>query len=141
MNFRTKTEATTFIDNCILRGRPDLAIQGRRALAEMHRPLRAGDPICENVPPMIALREELIREQRGKRLPAHHTRRKISRVGEVEALSYIVTRSDPQSLDQFIQAGVWDYTAEAIVTRFPSYFAPNVVSAAADRLRQRGLPH
>jgi hypothetical protein len=86
---------------------------------------------------MINTIEEL-RRLEGHPAKMGKIRPKISKLGEIAALEYVV-QQETDGFAEIIAYGMPELTAEAIVLRFPQHFTVQAQSASRTRLREAGF--
>lgn len=96
------------------------------------------DPIARACWEMVHTVEEIRREAGRKVWRMHRLRPNIEREGERAALEYCA-RHPTEGFDEVLGYGLPEFTAEAIVLRFPDSFAEDTLRTAWDRLTAEGL--
>lgn len=120
---------------------PDLAKQARRRGVEL-RALQYGtntDVERDALQAIYALEE--VRSQRaGRRVRANRTWQSVQRHGIVPTVERVVARrAVTKGYDWLVNAGMEDFTFEAVVLRNPNLFSPMALSQAEERLHTKLL--
>lgn len=93
------------------------------------------DPLAIDFWKSITALENELSEERGKTIRLARTRQKIARVGVEKTLADLALQAKPSEGYHLLKArGMLDLSAEAVVQRYPSRFAPEVLEAARLRL-------
>ena len=84
--------------------------------------------------------EEVLREERGRRVPLARTRQKIQRVGEVKTVTDLALKKTPsEGFGMLKERGMLKLSFEALVLARAEHFPNNVVEAARRRLEAEGM--
>jgi len=86
--------------------------------------------------------EEVRSQFRGKRVRASRTWNDINKDGILQTVEKLVARPrETEGYDFLIEAGMSDFTFEAVVMRHPDAFSPQALTQARERLlRDQGNP-
>ena len=115
---------------------PELAKQARRRAVD----LRAQKYGAKTEAEREALRciyafEEARSQQTGKRARANRTWQSVERNGILATVERVVSRrTATDGYDALVEAGMEDFTFEAVVLKFPELFTEEALARAQDRL-------
>jgi hypothetical protein len=87
----------------------------------------------------IAAYEQTLLEKHGKKVSATRTRQKISKKGAYQSLlEWSKLHGNRPGFRSLIEAGLPEFTFEAVVVRFADRFPPDVVASCRETLRNAG---
>jgi hypothetical protein len=114
----------------------DAALRRRLSLL----PADAPGTVAHDLWKSIYALEQLRSEEAGKTILLARTRQKLKRVGVMKLLEdFAMHKSTTEGFDMLIARSLPELTGEAIVLRHKEHFSPEVVEAAAARLRNVGV--
>lgn len=132
---KTPDDCEQFAKN-VQASHPDLAVLARRRAVEL-RALQFGattDVEREALQCIYAF-EEARSQQTGKRARASRTWQSIQRNGILPTVDRVVARrTATEGYDALVEAGMEDFTFEAVVLKYPESFSPEAVAQAQRRL-------
>jgi hypothetical protein len=136
---KSPLDCETVMKNAKAKGRTDVYNSAFRRKCELAGLANEdpSDPLIRAFYETLSAREELLREKHGgKHIKAAYTRRMVQKHGVVYCLSKWAGfgNQTTDGFDDFIEAGMADMTAEALVVRFPDRFPHEVVAQARQRL-------
>ena len=83
--------------------------------------------------------EEARSQQTGKRAHANRTWQSIQRNGILATVDRVVARrTATEGYDALVEAGMEDFTFEAVVLKYPEVFSAEAVARARERLANEG---
>jgi len=128
-----------WITNARAKNEPEVADAAFRQLASLV-PEEQPDTVEHDFWQAINALEASLWEERGKKTRLTRTRQKISRVGVVETMAELATRTKPgEGFDMLVERGMPELTAEAVILRHPDKFDKTVQTAARVRLEKAGV--
>lgn len=136
---KTPAECETLAHNAEERGAPEIARQARRRAVELRADAEGANSEAER----DALRavhafEEVRSQDAGKRVRASRTRQSFQRNGILKTVENVVSRNKPtEGYSALVEAGLDDYTFEAVVLRHPSQFSEEAIEQAKRRVAER----
>lgn len=104
--------------------RPDLAAGARKRAVEL-RALEKGakNDVERECLEAIYAYEQVLSRTRGRKTPASRTWQMINRYGIVSTVERVVNRKDdPSGYVTLVELGLQDYSFEAVVLRYPTFF-------------------
>lgn len=135
MRLKTPEDCEAFALNVVAKY-PDLAKQARRRGVQL-RAARYGaktEAEMESVQAVFAF-EEVRSQMRGKRVRASRTWQAIKRDGILPTVEKVVARArETEAYEALMEAGMSDYTFEAVVVRHPDSFSAQALGQARARL-------
>jgi len=88
----------------------------------------------------IAAFEQVRSEARGRTVVASRTRQKLARDGAIKLVEDLAIRPvAAEGFDTLIEAGLWDFTFEALVLKHKKLFSETTITAARKRLSEAGV--
>lgn len=106
--------------------------------AEHEDPL---DPLVRATFEAVAAYEQTLKEKHGKKVPASRTRQKIAKKGVYQSLlEWSKLHGNRQGFHSLIEAGLPEFTFDAVVVRFADRFPPDAVASCQETLRRAGAP-
>jgi hypothetical protein len=135
---KTPAECEQFAKN-VEKGHPDLAREARRRGVE----LRAAEQGATSPAEFDALRavcafEEVRSQETGRKARANRTRQSFERIGIVPTVEKIVSRkTSTDGYAALVEAGMDDFTFEAVVLRHQESFTRVAFEQAKKRIQER----
>lgn len=135
---KTPSECETFARN-VEKEYPELAKAARRRAVE----LRATEQGATTEAELDALRavcafEEVRSQETGRKARANRTRQSFNRIGIVPTVEKIVARKTPtEGYAALVEAGMDDFTFEAVVLRHQESFSSMAIEQAIKRSNER----
>ncbi len=135
---KTPAECESFARN-VDKEFPDLAKAARRRAVE----LRAAEQGAKTQAELDALRavcafEEVRSQETGRKARANRTRQSFDRIGIVPTVEKIVARKTAtEGFAALVEAGMDDFTFEAVVLRHQESFSPAAIEQATKRTNER----
>ncbi|MBY3040023.1 hypothetical protein [Rhizobium laguerreae] len=128
--------ARNLMTNALKHSRYDLYQGAFRRLCEIEGKDH-DDPVVVKFWQAIAAVEQILFEKHGRIVRAARTRKKVKEKGEIACLiDWALGKHETDGFQMLAEKGLIDKTGEFIVTSYPDRFAPEVVEAAAQRLKR-----
>jgi len=98
------------------------------------------DPLEAEFAGVMRALEQALSEEAGKTKRLSRTRQKLDRVGVRQTLADLAMKPQPSlGFLKLVEFGMADMSAESLVLKFSSEFAPEVIVAARARLETHGI--
>ena len=99
------------------------------------------DPVVRATFEAVAAYEQTLHDKHGKNVSASRTRQKIAKKGVYQSLiEWSGLHGNRPGFQHLIEAGLPEFTFEAVVIRFAERFPPDAVAACRETLRKAGAP-
>jgi hypothetical protein len=97
------------------------------------------DPLVRAAFEALAAYEQTLYDKHGRRVAASRTRQKISRKGVYQSLlEWSKLHGKRPGFQALIEAGLPEFTFEAVIVRFADRFPPDAVASCRETLRRAG---
>lgn len=139
---KTPEQCRTVMERALAQGKQDLY-----AIAFRHFCRLSGTPYDDPSDPLIraafeavAAYEQTLKEKHGKNVAASRTRQKIANKGVYQSIvEWSKLHGNRAGFHTLIEAGMSEFTFEAVVVRFPDRFTPEVVASCRETLKKAGV--
>jgi hypothetical protein len=102
----------------------------------------SSDPLVRAAFEAVAAYEQTLHEKHGRKVGASRTRQKIANKGVYQSLiEWSRLHGNRSGFRTLIEAGLPEFTFEAVIVRFADRFSPEVVASCRDTLRKAGAPY
>lgn len=134
---KTPEDCESFAQN-VEKAHPDLAKQARRYGVELRATAYGAKSDAEREALQAVFAFEEVRSQaRGKRVRASRTWQSIKREGILPTVEKVVAkRKVTEAYDALVDAGMSDFTFEAVVLKHPGAFSAEAIANARTRLEE-----
>jgi hypothetical protein len=140
---QTPEQCQTVMKRALARGNHDLYAAAFRRFCKLSGAAHddPSDPLVRAVYEAIAAYEQTLEEKHDKKVRATRTRQKIAKKGVYQSLlEWSRLRGNRPGFHSLIQAGLPEFTFEAVVVRFADRFPPDVVASCRETLRKAASP-
>jgi hypothetical protein len=135
---KSPAECESFAQN-VENSHPDLARDARRRAVELRAAEQGATTAVElDVLRAVCAFEEVRSQETGRRSRTNRTRQSFDRIGIVSTVEKIVARkTSTDGYAALVEAGMDDFTFEAVVLRHPDSFTPDAIGPATKRAVER----
>jgi hypothetical protein len=140
---QTPEECRIVMERALAQGKHDLYAAVFRRFCKLSGAAHddPSDPLVRAAFEAIAAYEQTLKEKHGKKVPASRTRQKIERKGVYQSLlEWSKLHGNRPGFRSLIEAGLPEFTFEAVVVRFADRFPADVVASCRETLRTAGAP-
>jgi hypothetical protein len=138
---RTTAQCQVVMERALAQGKHDLYAAAFRHFCKLSGANHddPSDPLVRAAFEAIAAYEQTLHEKHGKNVKASRTRQKISKKGVYQSLlEWSKLHGNRPGFHSLIEAGLPEFTFEAVVVRFADRFPPDVVASCRETLRKAG---
>jgi hypothetical protein len=139
---KTPEECRTVMERALAQGKQELYAAAFRQLCRLSGSTYddPSDPLIGAAFEAVAAYEQTLKEKHGKRVPASRTRQKIANKGVYQSLvEWSKLRGNRPGFHALIEAGLPEFTFEAVIVRFSDRFTPEVVASCRETLKKAGV--
>jgi hypothetical protein len=136
--FDTPEKCEIFAENCIKRGREDLAFDAKERAVQLRAEAYGAETEAEREAlEAVFAYEEVLRIRNGKKTRAGRTWQMIARHGIIGAVERAVNRpTETQGYTALVETGLEDYAFENVIIRHPELFSESAVKISRERIQQ-----
>jgi hypothetical protein len=139
---KTPEQCRTVMERALAQGKQDLYTAAFRQYCKLSGVAHddPSDPLIRATFEAVAAYEQTQKEKYGKKVPASRTRQKLARKGVYQSLiDWSKLHGNRQGFHTLIEAGMPEFTIEAVVLRFSDRFTPEVVADCRETLKKAGV--
>ena len=136
---KTPKQCRTVMEHALARGEKDLYAAAFRQFCKLSGADHddPSDPLNRATFEAVAAYEQTLKEKHGKNQPASRTRQKLTKKGAHQSLvDWSKLHGNRSGFHALIEAGLPEFTFEAVVVRFADQFTPDVVASCRETLRK-----
>jgi hypothetical protein len=140
---KTPEQCRTVMERALAQGKQDLYAAVFRQLCRLSGATHddPSDPLIRAAFEAVAAYEQTLKEKHGKKVLASRTRQKITKKGVYQSLvEWSKLHGDRPGFHALIEAGLPEFTFEAVIVRFSDRFTPEVVASCRETLKKAGVP-
>jgi hypothetical protein len=140
---KTPEQCRTVMERALAQGKHDLYSAAFRQFCKLSGVIHDDptDPLIRAAFEAVAAYEQTLKEKHGKKVTASRTRQKIAKKGVYQSLiEWSKLRGNRQGFHSLVEAGLPEFTFEAVVVRYSDRFAPEVVASCRETLKEAGVP-
>ncbi|MEH6585201.1 MAG: hypothetical protein V7720_01520 [Halioglobus sp.] len=132
----TPEKCRIFAENCLKRGREDLALEARERAIQLRAEMHGAKTKTEREAlEAVYAYEEVLSIRNGKKTRAGRTWQMIDRLGIIGAVERAVNRpTETQGYKALVDMGLEEYAFESVIIRHPDVFSEAAVSVSTDRM-------
>jgi hypothetical protein len=138
---KTPEECKVVMERALAQGNRDLYAAVFRRFCKLSGATHddPSDPLVRATFEAIAAYEQTLQEKHAKNVKATRTRQKIAKKGVYQSLlEWSELHGNRPGFRSLIEAGLPEFTFEAVVVRFADRFPPDVVASCRETLRNAG---
>jgi hypothetical protein len=140
---KTPEQCRIVMGRALAHGKQDLYAAVFRQLCRLSGAIYddPSDPLIRAAFEAVAAYEQTLKGKHGKTVLASRTRQKITKKGVYQSLvDWSKLHGNRPGFHTLIEAGLPEFTFEAVVVRFSDRFTPEVVASCRETLKKAGVP-